>query len=158
MSETALWSWLRPYLPLGHYTRVENGEAGPGFPDVHYQIRPRVCGTIELKDAQHPNRHPPFKGVDDGLHHSQLQWMRQNVARGGVVWIVARVGKQVFWVHGRMADHFNGCADLSTIATFVLPRRVREEHLSIMAKLLEGNDEQVLRLYGSPANQPVHRV
>lgn len=109
MSETRLWTWLKPYLPRGQYTRVETGETGPGTPDVHYRLNTND-GWIELKDSRHPNADVPFKNEDDGLHKSQKVWIRGYVVFDGIVWIAARVGKEIFWVPGKNAEVFNGAS------------------------------------------------
>jgi len=107
MSETNLWKWLHPYCPQGHYTRVENGETGPGTPDVNYRIA-KVEGWLELKDAQHPNAEVPFKDERTGLHKSQKTWIREHVKYGGLVHIVARVGDRIYFIPGKFGDSFNG--------------------------------------------------
>lgn len=107
MAEKALWKWLKLYCPKGKYTRVENGEAGPGTPDVYYRLRAN-SGWIEMKDARHPNSLIPFRNEDVGLHKSQRDWIQEEVTLGGLVWIVARVGKQILFVHGKYCQAFNG--------------------------------------------------
>jgi hypothetical protein len=107
MSEVTLWDWLRPYCPRGHYTRVENTEAGPGTPDVNYRIN--ACeGWLELKDAQNPTAPVPFKGERDGLHRTQRIWLREHVQFGGLVHVVARVGRIIYFIPGKYGDQFNG--------------------------------------------------
>lgn len=109
MAETQLWEWLKPLCPQGHYTRVENGEAGPGTPDVYYRL-PMTSGWIELKDARHPKSKIPFPNEKVGLHLSQRIWIREEVTLGGLVWIVARVGKEILWISGTYHDKFNGAS------------------------------------------------
>lgn len=106
MSERTLWTWLRPYCPAGQYTRVENGEAGPGTPDVHYRI-PEGSGWIELKEARNPTSEVPFPNDKVGLHKSQKKWISEHVTFGGTVFIVARIGEEIFWIPGKYAEAFN---------------------------------------------------
>lgn len=105
MSEENLWNRLRGLLPRGHYTRIESGETGPGFPDVHYQLPVGSTGTIELKFARHPRSVRPFKR--DGLRPSQLRWIEDNLHNGGTVWIIAQVGSEVFVMPGPYFAAFN---------------------------------------------------
>ena len=107
MAETQLWEWLKPFCPRGHYTRIENGEAGPGTPDVYYRL-PTNSGFIELKDARHPKAKIPFPNERVGLHLSQRIWIREEVALGGVVWIVPRIGKEILFIPGFWGGKFNG--------------------------------------------------
>jgi hypothetical protein len=105
MSEASLWNWLRKgVLPRGHYSRIES-DASPGFPDVSYCID-GVEGTIELKEARNPKAKYPFK--QGGLRPTQLRWIKDRVAAGGRVWILARIGKAVYMVRGIEASEFNG--------------------------------------------------
>lgn len=59
----------------------------------------------------------PFRNEEEGLHLSQKIWITENVANGGICWIVARVGNKLYWVHGRFANEFNGFEPLSQLAT-----------------------------------------
>jgi hypothetical protein len=108
MKESNLWEWLRDVvLPLGHYSRIESPDTAPGFPDVHYQIGEKGCGTIELK-ANHRPAVVPFPDEEKGLHVSQLKWIRNNVEEGGVVWIIAETPGAIYIIHGKDAEYFNG--------------------------------------------------
>lgn len=111
MSEASLWKYVRErLLPRRiHATRVENEtDSGfGGFPDVHYSyLRPngtRSSGTIELKFLR--KRNPPFG--DDGLRLSQKIWIRDELAAGGLVWILADIGKTIHLIRGRFYTSFN---------------------------------------------------
>lgn len=111
MSESSLWTYVRSkLLPPGiHATRIENETDGGfgGFPDVHYSYlrenKTRSSGTIELKFLRKKN--PPFG--DDGLRLSQRIWIRDELAAGGLVWIMAEVGKSIHLVRGRHYASFN---------------------------------------------------
>jgi len=146
VSETALWAWLVGVLPKGQYNRIESPDTAPGFPDVHYQIKAtrfsgKVSGTIELKDARFPQRKPPFKGEHDGLHFTQIHWMRENYHAGGLCWIVARVQPKVFWIPAQHAARFNGCLDLRSIATHVLDGTlVRAKDVKRINEMMRGED------------------
>jgi hypothetical protein len=72
VSEANLWEWLRDVaLPLGQYSRIESGDTSPGFPDVHAQVGPSGCFTIELKFAKHPGARIPFT-KKHGMRRSQI--------------------------------------------------------------------------------------
>jgi hypothetical protein len=107
MAEVNLWAWLKPYCPRGQYTRVENGEVGPGTPDVHYRV-PGCTGWMELKDARSKKAKIPFPNPDVGLHKSQIRWIGEHVLYGGTVWIVARIGKLILFIPGKHYAAFNG--------------------------------------------------
>ena len=138
MSEHSLWEFLKSVLPNGHYSRIESPDTAPGHPDVTYQIA-RASGVIELKDAQYPNRIPPFKGIEDGLHLSQLGWIKQNLVFGGRVWIVARVGIRIYWIPGENAPRFNGCERLERLSSWVLTgTKLTNVDVQVIRKMLEG--------------------
>ena len=124
MAEDRLWEWLHPRLPRGQYTRIESGDTGPGFPDVHYQIRPGVSGTIELKDARHPRSARPFTD-EHGIRPSQIRWITDNLQCGGTVWIFARVGSRTFMIPGFYCRAINNAStsDLEAMSVAVLPAR-----------------------------------
>lgn len=120
MSEVSLWDTLRGLLPRGQYSRIESGDTAPGFPDVHYQLRgPDVAGTIELKDSKHKIG-VPFRDREEGVHLSQIIWINQNVANGGINWITARVNQGLFWIPGKYVELINGREDLGEISTWVV--------------------------------------
>lgn len=139
MSEKNLWKWLKPYCPLGRYTRVENADAGPGTPDVNYRIN-RAEGWIELKHARGKNPTVPFPDEKKGLHTSQLNWIRDQILFGGIVWVVARVGDQVLWIHGSKAGAFNGATlkRLQRLASLTLDVNSAGQSLRRIKELLEG--------------------
>lgn len=141
MSEKTLWSYLHGIVPAGRYTRIETGETGPGVPDVYYRLQARVNGWIELKDSRSPNAEIPFKDVDDGLHVTQLEWIRDEVKMGGIVTIVARVGKFVYWIPGYKAARFNGNPNLKLISQIVLNGRgITSKDTSAIRRMLCGED------------------
>lgn len=117
-NEVALWDTLKGLLPRGQYSRIESPDTAPGFPDVQYQL-PDVAGTIELKDSKHKTG-IPFRNEEEGLHLSQQVWIKENVANGGICWIVARYCGDLYWIQGDQANEFNRCPDLHTIATSVV--------------------------------------
>lgn len=139
MSETNLFKWLKPWFPQGRVTRVENPDAGPGTPDVNYRIA-KAEGWIELKHARSRKPLVPFPDVDKGLHKSQLDWIRDQVTFGGIVWVVARVGDEVFWVPGIKAPAFNGAnmTRLRRISVHVID--MKHPHLSLrkIKAMMEG--------------------
>jgi len=115
MNEANLWDWLRDIaLPLGQYSRIESPDTAPGFPDVFFQVSdetPRLnnigCGTLELKATDRSLR-VPFPDEEKGLHKTQLRWIKNNVASGGIVWIIAETPGVIYIVHGKDAAKFNG--------------------------------------------------
>lgn len=107
MAETNLWKWLRPYCPVGHYVRIENGEIGPGTPDVSFCVN-GTEGWMELKDARSKTAKVPFPNEDVGLHKSQIRWIKDRLKAGGNVWVVARVGKSILFIPGKHYLAFNG--------------------------------------------------
>ena len=105
MRESSLWDWLRARLPqAGHYSRIES-ETSPGFPDIHYSLG-GVTGTIELKDSKRPKATCPF-GRSTGLRVSQLLWIADELASGGLVLICAGIGSTVHFLPGDLYDSFN---------------------------------------------------
>ena len=107
MNESNLWEWLRDVsLPLGHYSRIESPDTAPGFPDVHFQVGDG-CGTLELKCNMRRAR-VPFPTEKEGLHKSQLRWIRDNVRNKGITWIIAETPGVIYIIHGKDAAKFNG--------------------------------------------------
>ena len=74
---------------------------------MHYQIGKDGCGTLELKATDRALR-VPFPDEEKGLHRSQLKWIRDNVAAGGIVWIIAETPGVIYLIHGKHAAKFNG--------------------------------------------------
>lgn len=103
--ESRLWNWVRKYLPPGRYSRIESNTS-PGIPDVSYTID-GFRGWVELKDAQRATAKQPFKR--GGLRPDQINWFRDEIAAWGDegLWILARVGKSIFLVHGTYFENFN---------------------------------------------------
>lgn len=135
MSEASLWTYIRTrLLPVRiHATRIENEtDSGfGGFPDIHYStIRSngsRSSGTIELKFLR--KKKPPFG--DDGLRLSQKVWIREELAAGGLVWIMADIGPTIHLIRGRHWNTFNewGPQDFKqhSTLTFTKGKRNTEE-------------------------------
>lgn len=95
-----LWNSLRGLLPAGcHATRIENS-IGSGFPDVHYTYL-ETTGTIELKSA---DRLPMKKA---GLRKSQIDWIKEEVEAGGLVWILVEYKDKVYIINGMYAELVN---------------------------------------------------
>jgi hypothetical protein len=107
VSEHALWESLRGLLPPDcHATRIES-DVSPGFPDVHYSYK-EVTGTIELKKSRKsPKSALPFSGKGQGLRKSQIDWIGAELYSGGLVWIIAQVGRTIYVLDGQHADNFN---------------------------------------------------
>lgn len=139
MSEVNLWKYLKPWLPQGRYSRVETPDTAPGFPDVNYRIA-KAEGNIELKDARGKNPAVPFPNVDKGLHISQLNWIRDQIAFGGIVWVAARVGNKIFWIPGKSAGGFNGATQkrLGSLSHYVMETRPDVRKLK---RMLEGEGQ-----------------
>jgi hypothetical protein len=141
MAEQQLWEWLAPRLPRGQYTRIETGDTGPGFPDVHFQISPGVSGTIELKDARYPKAAIPFTD-EHGIRPSQIRWIGDNLKCGGTVWIMARVGEDIYMISGLFCAVINNSTveQLATMSVVVVkPRSPTTTRL--MNKILSGQEK-----------------
>lgn len=138
MNEHSLWVWLRDTaLPEGHYSRIESPDTAPGFPDVHYTLPGKSTGTLELKYARH--RNPPFPNEDAGLHRSQLRWIRDELACGGTVWIIAEVQYgSILLIPGCYAEEFNGAPRhvLELNAEAVLHRSEPESAAALLEEFL----------------------
>lgn len=127
MSEASLWKWLREQLPRGHATRVES-EAEAGFPDVHFTMtRPRgaVSVTFELKYGDGPKKQPLKKHI----RKSQVFWIKKEVAASGLVWIVAEIESQVYFIPGKYIDkiEFLSLGEIQMLADLALTRRRAED-------------------------------
>lgn len=136
MNEASLWEWLRDVaLPLGQYSRIESPDTAPGFPDVHFQVGKDGCGTLELKATDRSMR-VPFPNEEKGLHKTQLRWIKNNVAEGGIVWIIAETPGVIYIVHGKDAAKFNGSSheDLIEMAWETMSRDDPKQ----AARLLDG--------------------
>lgn len=159
MAETQLWEWLRPFCPQGKYDRVESPDTSPGIPDVYYRLLGSRAGWIELKDARHPNSKIPFPNEKVGLHLSQKIWIREEVSHGGLVWICARIGKGILFVHGSHADRFNG-ASIEKLLMMCSLAFTMQERVPIHAiyDLLVGDIDANSNFSGSSKTRKVHRV
>jgi hypothetical protein len=139
MNESNLWWWLRDIaLPYGHYSRIESPDTAPGFPDVHYQVGPDSCGTLELKANDQPAK-VPFPDEDKGLHVSQLKWIKHNVKYGGIVWIIAETPGAIYIIHGKDADRFNGATheELIEMSWNVMHRTAPKQATKILENALK---------------------
>lgn len=122
MNEDSLWEWLRDVvLPDGDYSRIESAHTAPGFPDVDYCLDVECSGQIELKYSKLLDI--PFPGKP-GLRKSQLKWIRNRVARKGMVWIIAEAPPDIYVIHGKAAEEFNGATreTLAKISDGILSR------------------------------------
>jgi hypothetical protein len=132
MSEASLWNYVREgLLPVGiHATRLEPSDegVGAGFPDVHYSILrgngTRSSGTIELKFLRKKN--PPFG--DEGLRLSQRIWIRDELEAGGLVWILADIGRTIHLIRGIHYKTFNewDLTDFKTQSLIIFPKNNRK--------------------------------
>ncbi len=139
-TEAGLWKWLRDHVPQGHWVRLENS-IGLGTPDVTYKVLRGSEGWIELKhcDDDCGPEAIPFKRK--GLRKEQVFWIEDRVAAGGLVWIVAGIGKTVYFVHGTHAAAFN-----------LWTRERLHRHASLV--VLRGSplaSEWIARLFSQPA-------
>ena len=140
MNETNLWWWLRDVvLPNGSYSRIESANTSPGFPDVHYQIKPDFTGTIELK-YQGRNLKVPFTDSKKGLRDSQRKWISNNLKYGGTVWIIAETIPDIYVIHGSEANQFNGSTheNLQKISVAILNRQDPEGSAFKLVNILMG--------------------
>lgn len=106
-TESVLWDYLRDHVkdPYLDWVRVENS-VGPGTPDVNFVCR-KIEGWIELKYRIDWPR--PTTALFDkrGIRPEQRIWINRRVQSGGLVWIVAGVDKDIFFIPGVHADGFN---------------------------------------------------
>lgn len=108
-SEKSLWVWLSSRLPEeGHACRIETEETAPGTPDVNYCYKGKET-WFELKQVdKSPKRDTtPVFGKKKGLRLSQEVWFRERYRVSVRLWIIARVGPKVFFIHGSHALRFN---------------------------------------------------
>lgn len=100
--ESGLWKWLGGILPPGHFSRIES-PITPGLPDVYFNTG-GFRGWLELKVARRAKAKTPFRTY--GLRDSQIKWIKAEIGMGGGVWIIAQVGREVFFVPGTLAPVF----------------------------------------------------
>ena len=137
MNEASLWQWLRDVsLPHGHYSRIESHDTAPGHPDVTYQIGLYCAGTIELKYGH--GAKVPFPNQAQGLHRTQLAWIRNNLKYWGNVWVIAESGPDIWVIHGSEAEEFNGATieELQKISVGNLDREDPEKSHYVLHNLL----------------------
>jgi hypothetical protein len=84
----------------------------------------------------------PFPDEEKGLHPSQLRWIRENVAAGGVVLIIAETPGIIYIIHGKDAAKFNGASheDLLEMSWDTLSRKEPKQAASILDKMLRVTD------------------
>jgi len=103
-TESQLWSWLRGVLPYGHWIRVEN-RIELGTPDVNGCVRGHDV-WLELKYSKKVlPATSPFK--KRGLSKEQVIWLQERAGVGGNAWIVAGVGRHVYFLLPVYASSFN---------------------------------------------------
>ena len=110
MNESSYWKGIRRSLRgKGHFDRIENDVAA-GRPDVNYCVQ-GFEGNIELKyRVKAPVRPSTMvfpKGK--GLRPSQVVWIIERVHHGGVVFLLAGVGRRGFMIRmtAEVARGFN---------------------------------------------------
>jgi hypothetical protein len=153
VSESGLWKYLRSHVPGVDWVRVEN-PVHPGTPDVNYAIdqssRSSIDGWTELKWVPHFPRKPtkPVFGDKKGLNVAQVRWIKRRTKYGGRVWIVAGVGKLIYFLHGSSyADSFNQLvtADFESIHPMWVLRRNGDAAF----------EAKVIRLLTMPGRRPL---
>lgn len=124
--ESTLWSYIRDHVKGPDYVRVENS-VGPGTPDVNYSYR-GYEGWMELKYRSTFPRIGHAAFGDDGLNPGQRVWIRRRVELGGVVWIVAGVVEDVYFIPGYLSQTFNsmGLANLAQASHLKILRRDKQ--------------------------------
>lgn len=92
MIETSAWDSIQPLLKaLGlDPIRVEN-VLHPGHPDVDY-----THGNIELKYMERFPVRPDTKVKVPKLKGEQVAWITRRARKGGLVWLLVRVGSEWF--------------------------------------------------------------
>lgn len=108
MSEKNLRGRVRDLLKPGFVQQIEN-IVGAGVPDTHYAVQGRI-GWLELKYAENvPARAGTavFKSLNRGLDVEQEAWIFKYAQHGGIVHVLAQVGKRYYLVPGHLAYTFN---------------------------------------------------
>ncbi len=103
MTEKKAWEWLRDGVKgmTGlHLQRVESSVA-QGVPDVEGCIRGSAF-WMELKAAREPATDTSLV-ICEPLKERQLQFIERRLKAGGNVWILYRVGRRVYLIHGKDA-------------------------------------------------------
>lgn len=97
MIETTAWDSIRPlFREMGlDPIRVEN-VINPGHPDLDY-----THGNIELKYMEAFPVRPGTKVRVPELTGEQVGWITRRDLKGGLVWLLVRVGKEWFLWAGR---------------------------------------------------------
>ena len=97
MIETTAWDSIRPlFRELGlDPIRVEN-VINPGHPDVDY-----THGNIELKYMEAFPVRPGTKVKVPKLSGEQVGWITRRTEKGGLAWLLVRVGSEWFLWAGR---------------------------------------------------------
>jgi hypothetical protein len=106
-TESVLWGYIRDHVKGPDWVRVENA-VGPGTPDVNYSYL-GFEGWMELKHRPTRPRTDFITAFPEeiGLRPEQKIWINRRTTNGGVVWIVAGVVKEVYFIDGRNAPRFN---------------------------------------------------
>ena len=114
-SENAAWQWLRKGAadrPKIHLQRVENC-LSRGNPDVEGCID-GVSFWLELKAGPCPAKETS-KVSCEPLKTPQRRFIRQRLAAGGQAWILYRVDREVYLIHGEDAEKVRNQPRLKTL-------------------------------------------
>lgn len=95
--ETTAWDSIRPlFRELGlDPIRVEN-VVNPGHPDLDY-----THGNIELKYMERFPARPGTKVTVPELTGEQVAWITRRTRKGGLAWLLVRVGAEWFLWAGK---------------------------------------------------------
>jgi len=72
------------------------------------------------------------------MRRSQIRWIGKNVKNGGINWIIAEIGKNVYIVSGRNVGYINGYteANIAAIAVAKMKRGENQQAAKILDQIL----------------------
>lgn len=127
--ESKFWTQtVKPRL-AGHSERIES-PIGSGIPDV-VNITKSVVNWIELKDK------PTW---EEGLGTTRIQryWLRRWHDQGGHAYLLARCGKEMFFICASLIEIMPGqtLEDFRVLSQVYCPLTFRQEHWTVVNSIL----------------------
>jgi hypothetical protein len=107
---------------------------------VYYRLK-SCGGWIELKDSRHPNADIPFPNDKVGLHRSQIRWITEEIKYRGLVLILARHAREIYFIPGKFASFFNAAPvhRLRFFSALTVDAGNPGAHIKRIKKVLEGD-------------------
>jgi hypothetical protein len=93
-----LRSIFRQHLPQAQWTAIETGVISGGVPDSEYCFPDGKQGWLEFKNVQ---------GWRAVLRPGQVSWISRRARLGGVVFVAARRGDELYLVHGKLVERLH---------------------------------------------------